>query len=191
MAASAPPHRSAGDRGSKLHSLTQAAGLLGVHRNTLAKWLEQGCPAVTRADRDRGIEWELDLPQVIDWRISRAVEDAIASYGGEKGSINKEQADTRRAIANAITAEVAADEALRAVVYRHDVETDVAAFCQVLRTGLGNASSKIAARASTVTSAPEIEDLCHAELNRAFEGARAELAARWSSERSRDEAEPG
>ena len=37
-----------------------------------------------------------------------------------------------------------------------------------------------------MTSAPEIEDLCHSELNRAFEGAKAELDARWASDLPRD-----
>ena len=184
MAASAPPTSPSGGNSRTLNSLTQASAILGVHRNTLAKWLDQGCPAVTRADRDRGIEWELEIPAIVDWRITRAVEDALASYGGEEGMISKDEADRRRAVANAITAEVAADEALRSVVHRHEAEADMAAFCQALKTGLSNSSSRIAARAASVSSAPEIEDLCHVELNRAFDAAEAELTARWSDERN-------
>jgi phage terminase Nu1 subunit (DNA packaging protein) len=155
-----------------------------VHRNTLAKWIEQGCPVLARADRDRGIEWEIDTAEVVDWRINRAVENALASYSDEAGQISKDEADRRRAVANAITAEVAADEALKIVVSRHAVEADMAAFCQVLKTSLANASSKIASRTTTMNSAPEIEDLCHTEFNRAFEAAESELAERLSGRSS-------
>lgn len=183
MAASAPKPSADGGKPRTRYSLTQAAAVLGVHRNTLSKYLDQGAPAITRANRDRGIEWELDIPAIVDWLIAKAVQSAVANYGGETGRIDREEADRRRAVANAITAEVAADEALRSVMHRHEAEADMAAFCQVLKTGLGNASSKIAARAASITSAPEIEDLCHAELNRAFDAAEAELSARWSDER--------
>ena len=56
----------------------------------------------------------------------------------------------------------------------------MAAFGQVRKTGLSNTASKIAGRATTVTSAPEIEAMVHYELNRAFATAKSELAIRWS-----------
>ena len=180
MAASASPP---GGAPPKVFSLVQAAAILAVHRNTLSKWIDQGCPVAARADRDRGIEWEIVVSDVVDWRIQRAVEDAVSGYEDESGKVSKDEADRRRAVANAITAEIAADEALHVVVARGDAEAAMAAFCQVLKTGLGNAASKIAARATTVTAAPEIEELAQAEMNRAFATARAELAARWAATR--------
>lgn len=160
-------------------SLMRIAALLDVHRNTVAKWIDEGCPVEQRADRDRGIEWELSLSEVVEWRISRAVRNAVATYEGEAGQITREEADRRRAIANAITAEISADEALGAVVARADAEADIATFCQVLKTGLSNTASKIAARAATMSSAPEIETMIHSELNRGYAAADAELAQRW------------
>ena len=56
----------------------------------------------------------------------------------------------------------------------------MAAFCQVLKTGLANAAHKIAGRATTITSAPEIEAMVKAEMNRAFASAKAELELRWA-----------
>lgn len=184
MAASASPKNSDAGKSRTRYSLTQAAAVLGVHRNTLSKYLDQGAPAVTRANRDRGVEWELDIPDIVDWLVARAVQSAVASYGGEVGRIDREEADRRRAVANAITAEIAADEALRTVTSTHEVQADVAAFCQSLKTGLGNASSRIASRAATMTNPSEIEDMAHVELNRAFDAAEAELDAGWSDERS-------
>ena len=161
-------------------SLVKAAAILGVHRNTLAGWVDQGCPVVKRADRARGVEWEISVPAVVDWRIQKAVTDALSSLHGESGRVSRDEADRRRAVAQAISAEVAADEALERVVARAEAENDLAAFCVVLKTGLANASSKIAARAASLTSAPEIQEVCEREMNRAFEAARSELAQRWT-----------
>ena len=160
------------------------ASVFAVSLPTIDAWVRKGCPVVERGGTGR--EWQFDTAAVIEWRTAKAVEDAVAGMGGDKSSVTKDQADTRRAIALAIKAEVEADEALKAVVYRQEVETDILAFCQALRIGLGNASAKIAGRATSMTNAAEIEDLCHGELNRSFEGAKTELAERWSSERSRD-----
>ena len=138
---------------------------------------------VKRADRCRGIEWEISIPAVVDWRIEKAVADALASYHGESGRISRDEADRRRAVAQAITAEVGADEALDRVVARADAESDLAAFCVVLKTGLSNASAKIAARAATLASPPEIQVICERELNRAFEAAQGELTFLWKKDR--------
>ena len=183
MAASASSKISDGGKARTRYSLVQASAVLGVHRNTLSKYLDQGAPAVTRANRDRGVEWEIDIPDMVDWLVARAVQAAVASYGGEVGRIDREEADRRRAVANAITAEIGADEALRTVTSTHEIQADVAAFCQVLKTGIGNASSRIAARAATMANPSEIEDMAHIELNRAFDTAESELSARWSDER--------
>jgi terminase small subunit / prophage DNA-packing protein len=179
MAASAPPSAGGTENARGPFSLMRVAALLDVHRNTVSKWIDEGCPVIQRADRDRGIEWELALPEVVEWRISRSVQNAVAGYQGDAAQITKDEADRRRAVANAITAEISADEALGAVVARADAETDLATFCQVLKTGLSNTASKIAARAATMTSAAEIEAMIHAELNRGYASADAELAQRW------------
>lgn len=183
MAASAPPSAGGAENARGPFSLTRIAALLDVHRNTVSKWIDDGCPVVQRADRDRGVEWELSLSEIVEWRMSRAVQNAVASCQGEAGQITKEEADRRRAVANAIRAEIDADEALKTVVSRHDAVNDLSTFCQVLKTGLSNMAAKIAARATTITSAPEIEGMVRAETNRAFKAAREEIAARWFGER--------
>jgi terminase small subunit / prophage DNA-packing protein len=166
----------------KTYSLAHASAELGVHRNTLAKWIEQGCPVAQKADRSRGVEWKIALPVVFAWRIDRAVSEAVASYQDDNGKITKDEADRRRAIALAVVSEVEADEALDTVVARQDAEGDLGAFCLVLKTALSHAAAKIAARAAAVASAPEIQELCETELNRAFDSAKGELAARWTDD---------
>lgn len=155
----------------------ELASLCGVSLPTVDSWVDKGCPFVERGSKGR--EWRFDSAAVIDWRLQRAVENAVSGYADESGNVSKEEADRRRAVANAITAEIAADEALGAVVARAEAEADVATFCQVIKAGLSNMAAKIAARAATITSASEIEAMIHAELNRGYAAADAELAQRW------------
>ena len=102
-------------------SLIATAATLGVSRNTVAGWIAKGCPVVSRADRDRGVEWRLDVGQVHAWRVDTAVREAVAGYRTVDGDkITKDEADRRRAVAMAIVAEGEADQALGSVV---DVES--------------------------------------------------------------------
>lgn len=172
----------------RLVNRADLAGIFGVSVNTVTNWIEKGCPYVERGSN--GVEWQFDTAAVIDWKIQRAVENVAMSAGddGTKDSskARREDADCRRAVANAIVAEIDADEALKAVVSRHDVVADMATFCQVLRTGLSNMASKVAGRAATMTNAPEIEAMAKAEMNRAFTAAREEIAQRWFAGRDPD-----
>lgn len=172
----------------RLVNRADLAGIFGVSVNTVTNWIEKGCPYVERGSN--GVEWQFDTAAVIDWKIQRAVENVAMSTGDEGGKdsskARREDADCRRAVANAIVAEIDADEALKAVVSRHDVVADMATFCQVLRTGLSNMASKVAGRAATMTSAPEIEAMAKAEMNRAFTAAREEIAQRWFAGRDPD-----
>ena len=153
----------------KTYSLVQAAAILEVHRNTLAKWLDQGAPAATRADRSRGVEWELSVADIVDWRVKRAVDDAVASYEGEGGEITTEEAKRRKAVAEAIVAEIEADEALKRVVAVADVADLVAAEYAAVRSHLQAVGAKIAGRAASMTNPAEIQELVDAAILEALE----------------------
>ena len=161
------------------HSLSQAATLLGVHRNTLHQWLQHGCPAVEKADRERGVEWQISLPDIVDWRIERAVANVAAASRGDGTAIPKDEADRRRAVALALSAEIDLDERTRNVVARADAVADMSAFCQALRDQISSAFGKIASRCSTMQLPTEIEAMCRAEWNRAMKVAQEELRRRW------------
>jgi len=83
-------------------SLNELAGLVGVTRQTVDRWLKQGCPFVEKADRDRGKEWRLSLPAVIEWREKRAVEQAI----GDTSRLDIDEARRRKTAAEAALAEL-------------------------------------------------------------------------------------
>jgi len=169
----------------RLLNRAEVAGIFAVSVNTVTNWIEKGCPYVERGSN--GIEWQFDSAAVIDWRIQRAIENVAMNAGDDSSKARREDADCRRAVANAIVAEINADEALKAVVSRHDAVADMATFCQVLRTGLSNMASKVAGRAATMTSASEIEVMAKAEMNRAFTAAREEIALRWFAGRDPDD----
>lgn len=161
------------------HSLSQAATLLGVHRNTLSQWLREGCPAVEKADRDRGVEWQLALPDVIGWRIERAVADAVAGHGGDGTGMSVEEAQRRRAVALAQMAEIDLDERLERTVDREDAAGMFADFCQALRSGMSNGIDKIATRGAAITEPNQLAAMCRAEWNRAMQLAREEFHRLW------------
>ena len=62
----------------KIVSLSALAAFLGIHRNTLYSWVERGCPYVKKADRLRGIGWQFDSGEVVQWRLDQAIQDMIA-----------------------------------------------------------------------------------------------------------------
>ncbi|MCJ2054005.1 terminase small subunit [Methylobacterium sp. J-070] len=169
----------------RLLNRTELAKIFAVSTNTISTWVEKGCPYVERGSN--GVEYQFDSAAVIDWKIQRAVENVAMNAGDDSSKSRREDADCRRAVANAVVAEIGADEALKSVVSRHDAIADLATFCQVLRTGLSNMAAKIAARATTMDSAPEIEALARKETNRAFAAARLELGRRWLPEHDADD----
>lgn len=170
------------ESGGRLVNRAQLATLCDVSLPTVDTWVRKGCPIVERGSK--GSPWQFDSAAVIDWRIAQAVEAATSGLLDKDGRTTKDEADRRRAVANAITAEVEADEALKSVVSRFDAESAMADFCQALRSGLSNAGSKIAGRTATMTSPAEIRELCETEINRAFEAAETDLSERWSNDRA-------
>jgi phage terminase Nu1 subunit (DNA packaging protein) len=85
----------------KTFSMNELATLLGVTRQTLDRWVKQGCPYVERADRDVGKEWRLSLPAVVEWRERQAVEKAV----GDTRGLSLEAARERKMAAEAGIAE--------------------------------------------------------------------------------------
>ncbi|MDX1216300.1 hypothetical protein GOL99_12220 [Sinorhizobium medicae] len=100
----------------RLVSVKQCAMLLNRDRNTIQKWLDQGCPFVTKADRDRGIAWELDIADVVKWLEERAAKSVAEKFGDPNDKTSKEEGDRRKAVAAAVMAELDMLERLKSVV---------------------------------------------------------------------------
>jgi phage terminase Nu1 subunit (DNA packaging protein) len=119
---------------TQTYSLKELSGLLGVHRNTVAKWLDQGCPFVEKADRNTGKEWALSLPDVIEWQRNKAVEAAI----GDTAKLDVDEARRRKIAAEAALAELDLAER-RGHVVRIDV------IIQIIGDQLSNCRAKLLA----------------------------------------------
>jgi phage terminase Nu1 subunit (DNA packaging protein) len=105
---------------TQTYSLKELSGLLGVHRNTVAKWLDQGCPFVEKADRASGKEWALSLPDVVEWNKTKAVEAAA----GDTSKLDVDESRRRKLAAEAAIAELDLAER-RGHVVRVDVVMQV------------------------------------------------------------------
>lgn len=89
---SAPPSSKREAERLRVVSVKQAATLLGRDRNTIQKWLDQGCPYLTKADRELGVSWELDLGDVVRWLEERAGAAAAAKFGdSEDGKMSEDE----------------------------------------------------------------------------------------------------
>jgi phage terminase Nu1 subunit (DNA packaging protein) len=148
----------------RTHSIFEAAGLIGVHRNTLMKWINDGCPAVSRGDSKRGKEWEISLPDVWAWREQRLVEEIASQFRDKTGATNEAGYRTRKAAADAIVAEIEAQEALRSVVDVEYVTQKLSSFLADLRGKLSSLGAKVAGRAASMTSPAAIKELVDQEV---------------------------
>lgn len=145
-------------------SMFEAASIIGVTRQTLAKWLNDGCPAVTKGDRARGIEWEINVADVIRWREQRLIEEISAKYQDKGGATNEAGYRTRRAAAEAVIAEIEAENALQQVVDVEYVTQKLAQFLASLRARMTGVGAKVAGRAASMKSAAQIKELIDAEI---------------------------
>ncbi|WP_296071495.1 terminase small subunit [uncultured Agrobacterium sp.] len=112
----------------RLVSVKQAATLLNRDRNTVQKWLDRGCPFVTKGDRALGIAWELDLADVVKWLEERAGENAAEKFASSTdGQVSEDEAKRRKALAQAVVAELDMLERLDTIVLKSDVLDLIAA----------------------------------------------------------------
>lgn len=169
------------EKRGKFVNRADLADTFGISLPTVDAWVKKGCPVVERGSKGR--QWVFDTAVVHDWRIQLALSDSVTATASAGGQISKDEADRRKAVAQAVVAEVDADEALKSVVSRFDAEALMADFCQALRAGMSNACTKIASRTATLSDPHEILDFCEAEINRSFRAAEADLTERWTGEK--------
>ena len=119
------PGRNARTSTSARHmSLKQLATFLNRDRNTVMKYLDQGMPAVEKADRDRGAAWVIDSADAVRWleeRAAKAVAERLGLDGGDTKSVTKEEAERRDIVARMIIREADAAESVRMVAKISDL----------------------------------------------------------------------
>lgn len=127
-------------------SLKTAAAMLNRDRNTVMKWLDQGCPFVERGDKERGISWILDLADVVKWLEERAAKNVADRMGGIEGQITEDEAKRRIAVAKMITEETEAAEAVKMVARVHEMLAIIKKDYAELRSRLMGVPDALAAK---------------------------------------------
>lgn len=124
----------------KACSLSEAERWLGVTRQTLNKWIERGAPVVRRSE-GKGQSTIVSVPSLHQWAVedaaSRAIEKVVGSVDViPDGAISKEEADRRRAVAEAVRAEIKAFAEAGQVVNVEEVAAAVARHLSPVRQRL-------------------------------------------------------
>jgi phage terminase Nu1 subunit (DNA packaging protein) len=141
------------------------AGLFGVTRQTVDRWLKQGCPFVEKADRDRGREWQLSLPAVVEWREKRAVEQAI----GDTSKLGIDEARRRKTAAEAALAELELARQRGEVVSLAVVANVIGDQLSACKARLLSIPTKISPLVATATDVQECRDLLDGAVREALD----------------------
>src|ERR1043165_7652711 len=146
-------------------SMNELAGLLGVTRQTVDRWMKQGCPFGEKADRDRGREWALSLPAVCEWREKRAVEQAI----GDTSSLDIEEARRRKIAAEAALCELELSKQRGEVVSLSVVANVIGDQLSACKAKLLSIPSKVSPLVATTGDVQECRDLLDSAVREALD----------------------
>lgn len=156
---------------AKTVSLAEASVLIGVHRNTLKNWLEsKGCPAVERADRNSGKEWQLDMGAIMDWRVAEAVAAVLPAPGqadadlAADGFVDTDEGKRRKVVAEAALSEYELARVQEQVVAVRDVAAIVATEYGEVRAALTALPDALAQQLSAETDARAVRSLLRDEI---------------------------
>lgn len=163
-------------------SLKELAAFLDRDRNTVTKWLDQGCPYVQKADRDLGRAWVLDVSEVVRWLENRAASATADKLGAsENGLISKDEAERRTAIAKMTVAEKVAAETIAAVVPMSVVIDRVTADYTDVRARLMALPEAIAGRVEQ-RLADRVREVADEQVRNALKALRADKGLHPSEE---------
>jgi len=128
-------------------SLKQCAALLGRNRTTVEKWIDLGCPFVTKANRDLGVAWVLDIADVVRWLERHAAETTAERFGKTAdGDISEGDAKRRRLVALMHMDEAEAAATLRSQVRWQLVVDQVEELLTELLGGISNIPDIVAGK---------------------------------------------
>lgn len=160
-------------------SLTQVHRLLNRDRNTVAKWLEKdGAPYVQRGSKERGVAWIIDIADLVRWLEARAAEEVAGRIpaSGEADS-SKDEADRRKAWAQALRAELEYAEAKGEVVRKADALAVVAAEYADVREALDGLPTAAAVDLAAMNDPGAVEAYLREKLAEALSSLRGDVGA--------------
>ncbi|MCH9026340.1 MAG: terminase small subunit [Proteobacteria bacterium] len=145
-------------------SLAELARIIGVQRNTLLSMVRRGCPYIARANRAKGIEWQLNTAEVAQWRIDEAVKEAI----GDVRETDINELRKRKLRAETIIAELDAAKARGQVGDLDEFERQVTAASIEIRTRLKQMISRVAPMVIGVKKITAIKAILADEVDQAL-----------------------
>ena len=179
----------------RVFSLSALAQLLGRHRNTVAAWLERGCPAVEPPDREAGRAGALDLAAVVEWLEAEAARRGAARAEAElvrlralaavPSDVSEEEGRRRKRVAEAALLELDLAERRGESIPRGDFEEIVISLASAVVLRLGAIPSKAAGEARQAGSDAEAEALLRQFIDQACEEL-ADLGAKLQADLERE-----
>jgi phage terminase Nu1 subunit (DNA packaging protein) len=157
-------------------SANELAEILGVNRHTVVEWSKKGCPSVEKADKESGRPWIFDVAQVMAWRESQAAGAAAEMFGDP---ISKDEAQRRRAIAQAAMAELDLAERKKELVQISDVTGAVSAEYALVRTALMNLPAKVSGRIALIDDPAVIQSEIEGAITEALKNLKADTNGKY------------
>ncbi|TAW65425.1 hypothetical protein ELI15_14115 [Rhizobium ruizarguesonis] len=128
-------------------SLKQLATLLNRDRNTIMKYLDQNMPYVEKADRDRGVQWVLDISECVRWLEERSAKNVTEKMGSGTDNLpSLDVIEKRTKAAKMYTAEAEMAETIGVVARIHDVLSLIKRDYAELRVRLMAVSDSVSAK---------------------------------------------
>lgn len=144
---------------------SELADLMGVHRNTVAKWARNGCPFIQKSDKKRGLEWQFESSDVIRWTQDQAIKNAV----GNVEDVQEDELRRRKLAAETAISEIEAAKAKGLVVLVEDViriiSDDYVKIKQRLRTIPARVAPSIVGEPDETVIKSEIETEIDESLN--------------------------
>lgn len=145
---------------SKRHvSQSGCAEVFGVHRNTVAAWLKQGCPFVQKADKKRGRDWILDTADVAQWRADKAVQDTV----GDTETASEDELKRRKLAADTQLAELEVGKKRGELIPKDDIDKFLSALAIETRTRLLLVPQRCATQLIGMNNEAEIKAIIEGE----------------------------
>jgi len=140
-------------------SQSSCAEIFGVHRNTVANWIKQGCPFVQKANKKQGKDWVLDTADVAQWRADKAVQDTV----GDTEAATEDELRRRKLAADTQLAELEVGKKRGELIPKDEIDKTLSALAIATRTRLLLVPRRCATQLIGRTNEAEIKEIIEAE----------------------------
>ena len=140
-------------------SQSSCAEIFGVHRNTVANWIKQGCPFVQKANKKQGKDWVLDTADVAQWRADKAVQDTV----GDTEAATEDELRRRKLAADTQLAELEVGKKRGELIPKDEIEKLLSELVIATRTRLLLVPRRCAVHLIGLSNETEIREIIEAE----------------------------